>query len=213
MIELNLLPKELRKQKQKTLPDIPIFFISICVLIVIIAVHVVLLGVWLGGKHQYSVLEQEWNDLQPKRMVIDKLGEQIKEMERKIGVTKELSTSGIDWVEILDGLNQAMIPGVWLSSFNTVFSTVKDKKSEKKAGLAKIEITGYAVGKSEATSIVGKFIESLKRNDNFIKYFEEDIDLQDMHSQIFEAEEVMTFRLICKIKSAKEENKKAAKKK
>ncbi|HNX91149.1 MAG TPA: hypothetical protein PKY78_07125 [Candidatus Omnitrophota bacterium] len=202
MIELNLLPKELRKQKQKTLPDLPVFFISICVLVTVIAVHILLVVVWAGGKHRCSVLEKEWNDIQPNRMVVDKIGEQIKEIEKKIAATKELSSSGIDWVEILDGLNQAMIPNVWLSGFTPVLSGAKDKKSAKKTGMVTLELTGYAVGKSEATSVVGKFIDSLKKKEGFIKYFDEDIDLQDMHNQLFETEEVMTFKLICKVKSA-----------
>ncbi len=73
-------------------------------------------------------------------------------------------------------------------------------------GAVSLTIMGNALGKSqEATSVVAKFINSLKTNKNFSRYFDE-VELENMNSGSVAGEEVMIFKLECESK-AKKKNK------
>ncbi len=200
MIELNLLPKELRRTKQMAMPDIPVVPIAIAMIVLVILTHAV---VFLSIKSNQKSLEKfnkEWKELRPGRESAEKLNNQIASLERRLRVTKNIANPTLDWAELLSGLNQATISNVWLSEFRPIFSKPKGRnKDKKKNTLTGLQLSGYAVGRGEEASTVGKFIDSLKRNEEFSKYFRE-IELQGIHQQKFDTEEVMAFKLVCKFK-------------
>lgn len=200
MIELNLLPKELRKQKKIVLPEIPILPIAISAIAVVIAIHIVLYASVKGKRTQAARLDKKWEELAPQRKIADKFVEEIQDIESRIKAAKDVATPELSWTEILSGLNRAMVPDVWLSRFKTVFGKTKGKKQEEGTPIA-LDMAGYALGKSEiATSTVARFINSLKEQEEFSRYFEE-IELQDMRNETIDEEEVMAFNLICKFKA------------
>ncbi len=211
MIELNLLPKELRKKKRLALPEIPILPIAIGVVSVVVLLQVILFGFMRSRKTRLRRLEEKWEQLEPQRKVIDKVIKGIKGTESHVKVIKDIEALEVDWAELLSGLNQAMIPNVWLSEFKPAFK--KPKKGKKKTGVpASLALTGYALGSGEtATATVAKFIDSLKMVEEFSKYFN-DVGLGSMHKQTLDGEDVMKFSLICKFK-AKEKPTEVKKKK
>lgn len=199
MIELNLLPKELRKQKKIVLPDIPILPIAISAVAVVVAVHVILYVSVRGKRTQAARLEKKWEELGPQRRIADKFVEEIQDIESRIKAAKAVATPELSWAELMSGLNLAMVPDVWLSRFKIMFGKTKGKKQEEGSPTA-LNLAGYALGKSEiATSTVARFINSLKEQEEFSKCFEE-IELQNMRNETIDEEEVMAFNLICKFK-------------
>jgi len=216
MIELNLLPKELRSEKKRNVPEIPVLPVTSALLILVMLLHVSML---VATKFRHGALgraEAKWEVIKPKKLSAEKLSGEIDSLERRLKVTRDIATPPIVWAELLSGLNLAVIPNIWLEEFKPVAGKTKGKGGRKGLGtLSRLELTGHALGKETATSTVGKFINSLKKEQLFSKYFE-DIELEKMRHQKFEGEEVMTFKLICAFKAQEttdKETKPAAKKK
>jgi len=204
VIELNLLPKEMRKPERPVLPEMPVLPISIGVLALLVFVSVVLFLSINLKKGGVSGLTKQWDALGPQRTVVEKIVRDIQDLESREKAISELAAYKLDWSELLSGLNQSMIANVWLFEFKPVLAkkkTTRGKGPKKEAELpASLDLTGYAFGKSEAaTSTVAKFINSLKNHKEFSKYFEE-IGLDSVRKQVYKDEDVMRFKLICKFK-------------
>ncbi|MCK4852391.1 MAG: PilN domain-containing protein [Candidatus Omnitrophica bacterium] len=202
MIELNLLPKELRKKKKQDLPEIPILPVAVLCVIMVVVTHVSLC-VFVKGRNVQAVrLKEKWEELQPQKKITDRVLKDIQYLEKRMKATETIVTPDLDWVELLSGLNQAMTDHVWLSGFNPVFERSRGKAGKKTGLPVTLTLTGYALGKSDiATFNVAKFINSLKLYEDFLKYFEE-IELQNIRKEMLDGEEVMRFTLICRFKKA-----------
>ena len=220
MIEINLLPKELRKKQQKqkkqkedtsgerkisavALPDIRIPVIPICVGVLALLILAQTGLSFLGAKNTSLIkrLRLEWKGLEPQKKVLDKVRGEMAELRRRLTLIREVSDPDLDWVKLLSGLNQSVIPDVWLKGFKPIVLP-----GSVKAGAAannmpdSLKLEGYALGKSEvATSAVARLINSLKANKDFSGYFEE-IELQDIRSARVSGGDAMEFRLVCKFK-------------
>ena len=86
MIELNLLPDELKIKKKKTLelanlPIIPTFLGILCVLIV---THLLLIFCISINKMTLAKSKKEWENFFPKRKEIDTLKEEVKNINANI---------------------------------------------------------------------------------------------------------------------------------
>jgi hypothetical protein len=201
MIELNLLPKELRKQEKIVLPEIPVLPISIGVLVFLFIIGAFLFFTVGVKKGTVLSFQSKWEKLEPQRKVVEKVVQAIQDLESREKAIGELSSSIVDWAELLSGLNQSMIPNVWLSDFKPVFNMKRDAKGTAGLMSGTLDLTGYALGAGEtATSTVAKFINSLKNHEEFSKYFD-DVELDNIRKQFYKDEEVMQFKLICKFKA------------
>ena len=208
MIELNLLPKNLRRKKKKMdMPVIPILPVAFAVLAVVIVLQLVMIF-WIRGKSvALHKLNRKFEELKPQSKTADDVAKEIQDMENRMAAMKSISKPPLDWAELMAGLNLAVVPDVWLSEFKPVAAQGKGQK-----GPGTLELTGYALGESEvATSTVAKFIDSLKNTNEFFKYFEE-VELQDVRQQTMEKESVMAFKLIARFKTAAEPVKQEAQK-
>lgn len=213
MIELNLLPKELRKVKRVSmqLEKIPVAKIAIAVLLGLIALHLLLIFFDAQNHSILKKLTAEWNNMQGQREETGKLTREIIALEKKLEAVRGITESEFNWAKLLSGLNNSVIPNIWLSKLELTFQDFK--KKEKKGASEKVpiavSITGYALGSSqEATSIVAKFITSLKKNTEFSDYFRE-IELHNMVAREVDGKEVMRFVLNCRLKSADPEKQKS----
>lgn len=208
MIEINLLPKELRKVKKASLDleKIPLVRVSVFVFTVLVAVHILL--VFLDGRNQIRLkaLNAEWKNMEPEREKTGALTKNTIELEKRLGAIKSILEKGFNWTQLLNSLNNAVIPKIWLSELELQFETLEGSKkgSSSKKIPASISITGHALGNSqEATSIVARFITSLKQNKEFSSNFSE-IELQNMRAREFAGKETMKFVLNCRLRSAPE---------
>ncbi|MFH1552650.1 MAG: hypothetical protein ABID83_03310 [Candidatus Omnitrophota bacterium] len=202
MIELNLLPKELRKKKKPPaqLPRIPVLPIAAGVAVVLVVMHILFVLFVMNNNRLSRTLKAKWEQIQPEREKTESIARETNALQRRITAVKEVSRPEISWARLLSGLSQAMIPNVWLSDFELKFDgrayNIK-KGSERPTTLI---LTGYALGKSEAaTTAVAKLINSLKRDKDFSEYFA-DVELQDMRTHEIAGEEAMAFSLACDFK-------------
>jgi Tfp pilus assembly protein PilN len=199
MIELNLLPKELRKRKKKLLPEIPILPIGASVLVALIACNYFLSAVLKNKEGAVLAAKKEWEVLEPRQKDAEKLGKDVEAIQKRLAAMELVTKPDLRWARLLSGLNNAVIPNVWLS----VFESVQGGAGQRNTGASgrAIYLEGYALGKAEATSTVGKFIDSLKANPEFADYFDE-IKLENMMNKVVSGEEVMEFKLICRFKDS-----------
>jgi len=198
-----LLPKDLRRKKRRQiqmpkLPTLPALPAALGVIAVLIAVHVLMLLVVGSNRKEYGVLEEKWNQMKPQRERTERLAREINNLERRIAAVKKIAKPDLDWSMLLSGLNQSIIPNIWLSNFELSFRDEKDKKIVISDLPVWLNLNGYALGKSEeATATVARFINSLKKNMEFSSYFEE-IELKNMRNLKISEEEVMMFNLNCR---------------
>ncbi|MGB2630127.1 MAG: hypothetical protein WBD24_00830 [Candidatus Omnitrophota bacterium] len=200
MIELNLLPKELRRKKKKVsaLPEIPVIPVCIGVVAILIVTHLTLLLLIKNNRDLSKKLQDNWSQIQPQKEKTDAFFNELNNLQKRVEAVRKIAEPDISWARILNGLNQAIVPNIWLSEFKLTFE--KGQKRGEKGKLISLDLMGYAVGKSEtALPNIGRFMESLKNIKDFSGYFRE-IELEDIRNYVISGEEVMMFKLVCHFK-------------
>ena len=212
MIEINLLPEELKKKRRKIeLPDIAFLPIIAGLLGIIIVTHLSLgLAVTLKAR-TLKRLQAKWEEILPDKEKADELKYELTAMRDKIEAIEELVEGRLSWAKKLSDLSDAMIAGVWLSRLwlekKVILQDVEvggDKESSapefRKTIIESLHLNGsvFTAG-GEETAAVGKFIRSLKVNRGFFYDFKE-IETASIQRTKLEESEVMDFELICHFK-------------
>jgi len=213
MIEINLLPKELRKKKKKAKEvsvsaiSLPVFeaqILPICAGVIGLFISLNIILSLLTGINNFRAarMGSTWTKLQPQKEIMDQMKKERGELEIKLGLANKVSNPYVQWTQLLSGLNQSVIPGIWLQSFKPVFPAAGRKGSTESAKFpTMIKLNGYALGASEvATATVARFINSLKSNEDFSIFFD-DIEMQDIRSKVMDGKEAMQFDILCKFKT------------
>lgn len=204
MIELNLLPPE-RKQKIRKKANINIPVAPVCVTLAagLILIHILVLLLQMNSRGLAGELAIKWEQMKIQKDRTDLLAKESAGLRNKLDAIKRISETDIDWTRLLSGLNNAIIPNVWLVNFQPSMG----KSSANKDRPVALKLSGYALGSSEsATSTVGRFIKSLEAENNFMYYFSE-IELVGVKGRVVSGEQAMSFDLICEVKEKGPEEK------
>ena len=208
MIEINLLPKELRKKKIE-LPNINISFVPIVV--VVLGVHLSLYFSAGMKARTLARLEKRWEEILPQKENADKLKGELTRMRGKIDAVDGLIQGRMSWAKKLSDLSDATIQGVWLNRLwleqKIVLQKVTAKIGEgsgaqistvpKKVIVRTLHLDGSVIGAGgEEAAAIGKFIRSLKNNQEFFADFKEIEATSIQRSQLKDVE-VMNFELLC----------------
>lgn len=226
MIEINLLPEEIRKKKKAApkidvskinLKAIPIINIALIIVGGIAAIQIFLFVVGAAAGSGFNIMSSEYKDIFPKKQKTQILKIQMDKMRNKVAVIDELMVKRFSWATKLDDLNDSMTPGVWLTALEydeklTEQPRATDANLMKKAGaqesktamekvlLRYLIISGAASSMGEeGMALIGRFIKSLKSNSNFYSDFN-DIELGTIMRERVEDQEVMTFKITCLFK-------------
>ena len=229
MIEINLLPQEMRKKEPRfkavefgeiDLKNLPVKNIGIAAAAVLIALHAILFVIGSYSKSRAAAMSKKYNAIMPERNNALALKSQIDLMNRKVAAIDELMVKCFGWAEKLSDLNDSITPGIWLSELKyeerigerAIQSSAKQasatgknqalKQSTEKVIFRYLMISGYASSMGEqGTASIGKFIKSLKDNSGFYSDFN-DIELGSIKSEKMQDQEVMSFKLTCMFKQA-----------
>ena len=213
MIEINLLPKELRKKIE--LPDISFLPIIAGVVGVVVIIHL-LFGLSVNLKARtLKRLEKKWGEISPDKTVADKVIRELTAMRAKIDAIDTLIQGRMSWAKKLSDLSDAMIPGVWLNRLWIEKKALhkKEEKTRKGEGgkpqakaepetmiVETLHLNGSViVTGGEETATVGKFMWSLENNPGFFADFSE-VESAYMQQSKLKDIEVMDFELICYFK-------------
>ncbi len=160
MIEINLLPRELKIKKQKSFgiaPEIYLYFIPAFFGLLILT-HICLPGWGILKNYQLSRLNAEWQRLTPQRKELDKFKQEYEFLSQDTRVSQQLAAQRINWSEKLNKLSLNLPSGVW---FNEISVSRKD-----------FVLKGAAVSlKKEEMRLINNFMQSLKNDTAFFKDF------------------------------------------
>ena len=229
MIEINLLPQEMRKKEPRfkgidfgefDIKSLPFTKIAIVIGCILLMAHVMLFVLGVYSKSKAAVLLKKYNTILPERKDAISLKAQIDLINKKMAAIDELMVKRFAWAKKLNDLSDSMTPGIWLSNLEydektgeNVISASQSSQALKgkvqaprtateKVTLRYLIISGYASSMGEqGTALIGKFIKNLKDNPGFYSDFS-DIELGSIKSEKVQDQEVMSFKLTCMFKQA-----------
>jgi Tfp pilus assembly protein PilN len=215
MIEINLLPEELKKKKKKVeLPNVSFLPVITVLIGIIIMVHLLLVLSINLKTRSLKRLEKKWQEIAPENKRADKLKHEIGGMRARIQAIDNLIKGRINWAKKLSDLSDAMIPGIWLNRL-WLEKKLMLSESESESGrgvreqdgegqesivLKTLHLNGSVIATGgEETAAIGRFIRSLKDSKGFFADFK-DIESVSIQRTRLEDIEVMEFELLCYFK-------------
>jgi hypothetical protein len=212
MIEINLLPEDLRKKEtvKISLPEIPIkktLFIGVGSVLAL-QVLFTLFTFWLRFEdgslnRQIAALKESGKEIQRQKSETTAVFNRLKE-------ARAITGRKFTWAQVLANLTNSMTKGVWL---RTMYVTNEEPKSssakpvqgaeEKKAsGDTYLVLEGSAMGQGQETAFIGKFLKQLKDNPLFSDLFS-DIKPFNINQRRIKDFDVYDFMIYCRFKKEK----------
>ena len=197
MIELNLLPEELKKKRTKIeLPEIPLIPIAVVFVGVILIVQFIMGSLIFLSKRQLAGLHKKWQDLAPKKAELDSAKEQIAVTGEKVEAIEGLIEKQINWSRLLNEISNSITANIWLTE---LFYDERGKDNR----IRTLTLSGSAAGKGEeTTALIAHFIKALKDNKNFFTEFD-NIELISIKKDHIVKQDAMDFILVCSFKPQK----------
>ncbi|KPK38870.1 MAG: hypothetical protein AMJ78_09375 [Omnitrophica WOR_2 bacterium SM23_29] len=192
MIEINLLPQELRKKKKQPLklPRLPALPIVAGIIGCLIFIQVLLLIMVQAKKASFNSLNKKLTSISTLNAEAKGVEDKLKEFSSKVDAVNKLSTSRFNWGEKLNDLSDSVVSGIWLRRIYV--------KSAEPKRLLILEGSSIVSGAEEPGSI-GKFVNSLKENSSFSEDFDE-IELTKVERRKIGRTEVIDFIIACHFK-------------
>lgn len=190
MIEINLLPEELRVKAQKTMPGTPptqiLYFIPFIFGLLII-IHIYLVGLFIIKSSQLNALNNRWQNLAPQRKSLEDLRKEYALLSTDVKVIQQLFKQRINWSEKLNNLSLNLPNGIW---FNEI--SISPKDFNLKASV--VSLTREEMG------LINEFIRNLKNDATFFKDFN-NLELSSVQRKVIGGYETIDFILQGTLKS------------
>lgn len=189
MIEINLLPDELKAKAKKVQASEKFQYVVYGVLAVF-ALFVVLhvfFGVMAVAKGvRLNSLKAQGKKLQPQLKSLEDFRKENRELSAEEKNMQDLVSKRISWSEKLNFLSLDLTAGTW---FNEISITPKE-----------LVIKGAAVSvEKEEMKLLDKFIENLKKDEQFFKDFTA-IELKSVTRELIGNYEVVDFMLVAPVR-------------
>ena len=196
MIEINLLPAELkRKRKSSILPKgfkIPLEMVIGAgggLLILLILVHIFLLFMNITKLAQHRSLKAQWEKILPDKKNVDGIISELRLLQTKLKSIEDITgTEKIRWSKKLNIISDNMPRGVWL----------------KKIALSedKLFIDGSAISKANEEMInIHNFASNLKKDPDFLSQLS-DLELGSIQRRKVSNVDISDFLINAKLKKS-----------
>ncbi|RJO63971.1 MAG: hypothetical protein C4540_05300 [Candidatus Omnitrophota bacterium] len=185
MIEINLLPEELKAKARKIQASEKFQYIvygilAVCVLFIVLHVFFGVIAIAKGVR--LNSLKAQGKKLQPQLKALEDFRKENKELSAEEKGMQDLVAKRINWAEKLNFLSRDLIMGTW---FRELSVTPKE-----------LIIKGAAVSlEKEELRLLDKFIENLKKDERFFKDFTA-IELKSVTRALIGNYEVVDFTLV-----------------
>lgn len=202
MIEINLVPDNLRKRRKSSsassginIPLEVIIGLGGGLVIILVLIHVLLLGVNVTRLSGYKSLQAQWAKIEPDKKKVDGIITELRELQKR---NKDISDSLLgkrnSWSQKLNILSDCLSKGVWFKKI----SFIEDK----------FLIEGSAVSRQyEEMTSVHSFMASLKANKDFSKNLS-DLELGSIQRKKIKELDIVDFVITAKLDMPKEQTKK-----
>jgi len=190
MIQINLLPEELKVKAKKFTFDlqtkqiINYIFIFFGILIII---HFYLFGLFLFKNLQLKILNNKWTNLGPQRKIWEEFDKQKQAINEDIQFLQRISQKRINWGQKLNRLSLDLTSGIWFREIN-----LNAKKLTLYGSILSLE--------KKEMFLIDKFIDALKKDTDFFKDFER-IELSSVQTRVVGGYEITDFVLVISLKS------------
>lgn len=157
MIEINLLPEELKKKNEPkfkkfdlsglsidnfNIKNIPLVKIGIIAATVLTAFHLTLFLVGTTSKSSLASLTKKRDVLLPEKNKADSLKDELTRINKKVTAIDGLMVKRFSWARKLNSLSDALTPGIWLTELSY----------DEKAGDRLVSVARTSNGKSKKGS-------------------------------------------------------------
>ena len=188
MIEINLLPEELRKKKSEPAFNLNIeaeklkfLVIGGIVGIFIFIIIALVLGSFARSGQINKLLAKEKN-FSEKLSQVEAINKEISVLKANMAVLDQLTNRKFLWAEKLNQLSELVLPGIW---FTRIYTDSENR----------LIVEGSVISKSEeAMASVGKFMKGLKDDQRFFKDFK-NIKLESVQRKNKEERDVVDFKI------------------
>lgn len=195
MIEINLLPEELRRKERLKLPK-EFYIIGISMLGFLIILHATTGMLIEWRKHRVVKLNRRWTELAPLKKEIDIVKQELADLNQRVEGIDQLMVKRFLWSEKLNQLSDLIVPGIWLRELSLL------PHVESRDLPPTLTLKGSVISRrGEETAVVGKFMANLK-NDKGWSFDFDKIELKSMQRRKIKDTEIMDFVLICYFKES-----------
>jgi Tfp pilus assembly protein PilN len=184
MIEINLLPEELKTKAKKIAKSTQLsqilYFIPLAFGILII-IHIYLFGVFITKNITLGTLNNKWKTLQPQRKILEDFKKGYEGSSQDASIIKQLLAQRIFWSAKLNKLSLNLPKGVWFKEFVTT-----NKNFILKGSVVSLQ--------KEEMDLINKFIDNLKKDRDFFKDFS-NLELTSVQRKVIGGYDVADFIL------------------
>ena len=188
MIEINLLPEKMRKQKKTYLKlDLKMMgefkMLAGGVLVGVLILLLVLLSIGSAVRKRQTIkLMRVEEKIGPQKVQAEAVNKEASILKMKMAALDGITKRRFLWAEKLNGLSGLVLPGIWFTRIST-------------DSYERLIIEGSAISKEEkAMATVGKFMKNIKENSPFFKDFS-DIKLETVQRKSIDERDVVDFRI------------------
>jgi len=194
MIEINLLPEEMRKQKKAYLDlDIEIggklklIIGAIAVGILVLLLVILSMISYIRGRQISTLLTKE-DIIALDKSRVEAVNKEISILQKKITTLNEITTRRFLWSIKLNELVDMVLPGIW---FNRIYTDSKNR----------FIIEGSVISKRDSAIVsVGKFMKNIRENSSFFKDFD-NIKLESVERKSISERDVVDFKIVLYLKA------------
>ena len=202
MIEINLLPPNLRVKKREPikLPSLPVIPVAAGIVALMLAIQVLLLVFIQLKSVSRDSLKRKIASIAASNKEAMAVDAALKAISSKFELIDKLSASRFDVARKLNDISDSMTSGVWLRSID-----VKKGESPVEPGILKetLVIEGSSITSGETgEAAIGKFVNSLKENASFSSDFD-NIEIGKEERRKVQNTEIMDFVVICHFKKGR----------
>lgn len=183
MIQINLLPEELRQIKAETKKSKPrdIVYTFYVLFIFLIFFHFLFLIIGISRTVKFTLLNKRWNSLLDKRKVLEDFKKEYLQESESTNQANQILKNRISFTKVLNCLILNLPRGIWFNNLNF------DKN------VLSISASVVSLEKEEMV-LVNKFIDNLKNDKYFSNNFKK-IQLGSIQKRNIAGYEVFDFSL------------------
>jgi Tfp pilus assembly protein PilN len=197
MIEINLLPEELRNRVVKPVkaqsvrvsvkPGAQQFILLVpLIFVLLIMVHIIIVFLGVARSSQLNALKNKWERMLPERKTLEDFNNEQMLYSGDSKDIQKLLNERINWAEKLNRLSLVLPPGIWFEVISVSGKT--------------FHLQGKVVSLTkEEVSLLRNFIDDLKNRPDFVKNFNS-LELSSIQKEVIGGYEVADFNLVGTLK-------------
>ena len=184
MIEINLLPENLRPKAKKPGIDLEAketLYLVPLVLGILVIVHVLISGVFIFQGLQLGILNSRWQKMESQRKALEIFRSETAHLSEDARALQEINAKAIKWAPKLNKLSLNLPSGVWFRSINLT------------GNLLDMRASVISLQESEM-NLINQYINNLKKDSDFFLDFSK-LDLDSVEKKAAGGYEIAEFSL------------------